>query len=80
MKNSIKKKTIPKALVVSDERQNSWFLNEGFHEANDLKRRDRFAAPKGRRLAAAAPELKNPSGSLALMTPGPLVEPTIPRG
>src|SRR5258706_7332993 len=36
MKNSMKKKTLPKALVVSDERQNSWFLSGGFHEANDL--------------------------------------------
>jgi len=49
-------------------------------ELYEHKRRDRFAAAKGRRLSAAAPELKNPSGSLALMTPGPLTEPTIPRG
>src|SRR5258708_23541429 len=36
MKNSMKKKTLLKALVVSDERQHSWFLNGCFHEANDL--------------------------------------------
>src|SRR5258708_17468815 len=30
-----KKMTLLKALVVSDERQNSWFLNGGFHEATD---------------------------------------------
>src|SRR5258707_6991637 len=36
MKNPMKNKTLLKALVVSDERQNSWFLNGGFHEANDL--------------------------------------------
>ena len=31
-----KKQTLLKALVVSDERENSWFLSEGFHEAIDL--------------------------------------------
>src|SRR5260370_23181301 len=36
MKNSMKNKTLLKALVVSDERQNSWFLNGDFHETNDL--------------------------------------------
>src|SRR5258707_1427892 len=36
MKNSMKNKTLLKALVVSDERQNSWFLNGNFHETNDL--------------------------------------------
>jgi two-component system, cell cycle response regulator len=33
MKN---KQTLLKALVVSDERENSWFLSGGFHEAIDL--------------------------------------------
>ena len=36
MNNSIKKKTLLRALVVSDDRENSWFLNGGFHEAADL--------------------------------------------
>ncbi len=49
-------------------------------ELYEHKRRDRFAASKGHRLSAAAPEVNNPSGSLALMTPGPLIEPTMPRG
>jgi two-component system cell cycle response regulator len=31
-----KKMMLLKALVVSDERENSWFLNGGFHEAADL--------------------------------------------
>jgi len=31
-----KKQTLLKALVVSDERENSWFLSGGFHEAIDL--------------------------------------------
>jgi diguanylate cyclase (GGDEF)-like protein len=34
MKNN--KATLLKALVVSDERENSWFLSGGFHEATDL--------------------------------------------
>jgi diguanylate cyclase (GGDEF)-like protein len=31
-----KKQMLLRALVVSDERENSWFLNGGFHEAADL--------------------------------------------
>jgi two-component system cell cycle response regulator len=31
-----KKPMLLKALLVSDERENSWFLSEGFHEAADL--------------------------------------------
>ena len=31
-----KKQTLLKALVVSDEQENSWFLSGGFHEATDL--------------------------------------------
>jgi two-component system, cell cycle response regulator len=43
------------------------------------KRRGRLAASKGPWLSAAPLEL-NPSGGLALMTSGPLIEPTMPRG
>jgi len=48
-------------------------------ELYEHKRKDRLTASKGRRLSAAPLEL-NPSGSLALMTPGPLIEPDMPMG
>ena len=48
-------------------------------ELYEHKRKDRLTASKGRRLSAEPLEL-NPSGSLALMTPGPLIEPTMPMG
>lgn len=48
-------------------------------DAELYKRKDRLAASKGPWLSAAPLEL-NASGSLALMTPGPLIEPTMPRG
>jgi len=43
------------------------------------KRKNRLAASKGR-WPSAAPLEMNPSGSLALMTTGPLIDPTMPRG
>jgi diguanylate cyclase (GGDEF)-like protein len=48
-------------------------------ELYEHKRKGRLAPSKGRRVSAAPLEL-NPSGSLALMTAGPLIEPTMPRG
>jgi two-component system, cell cycle response regulator len=43
------------------------------------KRKNRLAASKGR-WPSAAPLEMNPSGSLALMATGPLMDPTMPRG
>jgi diguanylate cyclase (GGDEF)-like protein len=48
-------------------------------ELYEHKRKGRLAPSNGRRVSAAPLEL-NPSGSLALMTAGPLIEPTMPRG
>jgi diguanylate cyclase (GGDEF)-like protein len=48
-------------------------------ELYEHKRRGRLAASKGPWRSAAPLEL-NPSGGLALMTSGPLIEPTTPRG
>jgi two-component system, cell cycle response regulator len=48
-------------------------------ELYEHKRKARLAASKGRWLSAA-PLASSPSGSLALMTPGPLIEPTMPMG
>jgi two-component system cell cycle response regulator len=39
------KQTLPKALVVLDERENSWFLKGGFHEAIDFRLMDVKALP-----------------------------------
>jgi two-component system cell cycle response regulator len=48
-------------------------------ELYEHKRRGRLAASKGPWRSAAPLEL-NPSGGLALITSGPLIEPTLPRG
>jgi GGDEF domain-containing protein len=48
-------------------------------ELYEHKRRGRPAASKGPWRSAAPLEL-NPSGGVALMTSGPLIEPTMPRG
>ena len=48
-------------------------------ELYEHKRKNRLAASKGR-WPSAAPLEMNPSGSLALMATGPLMDPTMPRG
>ena len=48
-------------------------------ELYEHKRKNRLAASKGR-WPSAAPLEMNPSGGLALMATGPLMDPTMPRG